>query len=269
MKKPLIIAITSITVVFILMFQLYEHTEIIDDIVEPIAKITGIGKQMVERKIERKAKEAEDAKAEEVVQANKTKEDELARELAQKQRLEELNKNRRDSVKRADSVLLAKANKKKKLFNSVVDTAQLMALTTKLEDKNAEPVKKKKSLFNSSSQEPEQIKTEGIPGKEKVQFFTAKIHGVQKFNNNDEVTFRLAQKVNLNGNLIPENVVFKAKANVFDEKIYFIVKTIHDQPVQAENYGADGKGIAIKTDYHIKGGYLLSDGLEMKFGFVN
>jgi hypothetical protein len=268
MKKPLIIAITSITVVFILMFQLYEHTEIIDDIVEPIAKITGIGKEMVERKIERKAKEAEDAKAEEV-QANQNKENELAQALAQKQRLEELNKNRKDSVKRADSILLAKANKKKKLFNSSVDTAQLLAMTTKLEDRKVEPVKKKKSLFNSSSEEPEQIKTEGISSKEKVQFFTAKIHGVQKFNNNDEVTFRLAQKVNLNGNLIPENVVFKAKANVFDEKIYFIVKTIHDTPIQAENYGTEGKGIAIKTDYYIKGGYLLSDGLEMKFGYVN
>jgi hypothetical protein len=176
-----------------------------------------------------------------------------------------------DSIRVADSLLvvrIAQANKpKKKLFNSVVDTMALYEAKMRAIAETAEAAKpKKRKLFNSSSDE-QVIANSSEGDKNVIKYFQAKIHGAQKFKNDDEVTLRTAQETVINGTTVPANLTFKAKVNIFDERIHFIVKKINDVSLKAENYSNGETGVSISKDIILKEGYLMSDGVDVRFGF--
>jgi hypothetical protein len=264
MKKYIIVGSVSIIFAIILIIQLYENADIpfVDEMVEAVASKTGLGKDMVQHKTEQKKIEA-DKKSEAEKPSEKTPEDQIVK------------LPNYDSIRRVDSLLqikkLAEEKRKKPLFNSQVDSTVLKAINRRndsLARVAAEPPKKKKKLFNSASEEtPGLVKESEKPV---MKFFTAKIKDNQKFNHNDEVMFRLADNLTINGKTIPANTVFTAKANVFEDRIHFILKKIEAVPIKAENYTTgDEQGIPIKPELRLKNDYLLSAGTVIKFGYLN
>jgi hypothetical protein len=263
MKKYIIVGSVSIIFAIVLIIQLYENADIpfVDEMVEAVAQTTGLGKNMVEHKTEQRKIEAE-KKSEEQKSVNPSEE-------------QIVKLPNYDSIRRVDSISqirkLAEAKTKKPLFNSQVDSTVLKAINRRndsLARIAAEPPKKKKKLFNSASDEkPGVIKESDKPV---LKFFIAKIKDNQKFNHNDEVSFRLADNLTINGTTIPANTVFTAKANVFEDRIHFILKKIETVSIKAENYiNKDEQGIPITPDLRLKNDYLLSAGTDIKFGYLN
>lgn len=264
MKKYLIISLTSITLAIILITQLYKNTDIefVDAIVENTTNALGINPEFVEQKVERK-KEEEVKRTEAlakpiVVPVEPTINPEAI--ALEKKRIE-------------DSIAQSELAKKKKLFNVQVDDAAVKKLRDEAklaeEKRKADSlmlasVPKKKPLFNAVV--TEQATSSQNTTNPKLEFFEAKVHGSQKFNDNQEVLFRTSKPVNIQGKTVPENFVFKAKANVFDGKVSFIIKSINDLQVNGENYYNNNPGIPITSDLKLGPDYVLSDGAVMRFG---
>jgi SanA protein len=237
----------------IMIASVYKNLDIkfVEEIVESVAQAVGV---------ETVKMEVKKAEVEEII-----KKIELAKAQTKPVFVKPLSA---DSIRRADSIQviqLAELSKpKRKLFNSVIDSAALKASLVKTAELTAPP--KKKKLFNSSSDEAA-IATQTSEVNKPLRFFQAKIHGSQKLNNDDEVTLRTASATVINGEAIPANLTFTAKVNVFDQRIHFIVKKINDISLKAENYSNDEAGISLSKDLILNGGYLLTDGMEVRFGY--
>lgn len=265
MKKYLIISLSSITLAIILITQLYKNTDIdfVDSIVENTTEALGISPEFVEKKVERK-KEEEVKRTEALV-----KPIEVPQETQANPEILALNKQRME-----DSIARVQAEaKKKKLFNVQVDEtainkikeeARLAEEKRKADSLALATAPKKKPLFNAVVSE--QTSAASSASNTKLEFFEAKVHGSQKFNDNQEVLFRTAKPVTIQGKTVPENFVFKAKANVFDGKVSFVLKSINDLQVSGENYHNNHPGIPITSELKLGTDYILSDGAVMRFG---
>lgn len=268
MKKYLIFSIGSITISIILVIQLYKTADIgfVDAIVESTTNALGVKSTFVEKKIERK-KQEEAIKVETVTNPLaelRTKEDE-ATNIKNEERLKTIS----DSI-----ALVEKEKSTKKIFNLKVDEVAInkikveeqLKIKAKRESDSlillAEATKpKKKSLFNSNIAATEKKSTET-----NLVFFEAKVHGSQKFNDNQSVTFRTSNAVTIGSKTLPQNYVFNTKANVFDGKVHFVLKDIDSAPVNGENYASDQPGQAITSEMKLGSSYMVSDGMMVKFG---
>lgn len=269
-KKGLIIATVSIAISITLMITVYETTPILDDVVENVAEVLGTKTEKMIAKEEKKIQEEKavienqgtdltDLKVNEPIQLDSAQ---LVAEEKRKQ----------------DSIVLAKEAERRKIFNTKIDekAAQRIALEEKMKAEaqrktdslaaiavaEASKPQKKKSLFNTGT-------TGNVTGKgeNNLQFFDAKVHGTQKFQHNEVVEFRTSTAIKLGSQEIPPNVVFSAKANVFDGKVHFIVKSINNVSTSAENYSNTLPGLTLTPDMKLGSGYLMSDGVVLKFGY--
>ncbi|HEV8514605.1 MAG TPA: hypothetical protein VGQ59_15085, partial [Cyclobacteriaceae bacterium] len=149
LSKPIIIALSSIVASIILITQLYEYTdiEIVDKIVETVAKNTGLGTGLVAKKVEEKARKNEEEKKEVVITEPAP--------VETTQIDEEEEKRKVDSVLFAQELEKEKAKKKKVVFNTVIDSAVAVRPEIPKKDSVAvvEKPKKKKKLFNGSEDE--------------------------------------------------------------------------------------------------------------------
>jgi len=226
MKKYLIIAVSSIALSVVIVIQLYKTTDIqfIDDIVEASTKALGVKPAMVAKKIERKEQERKAVAAQQeslIVELPEIPLDSVVSEIPAQT----------DSLSLIAEVEVKKAPKKS-VFNTVidktvtappVDSSQIVA-------KKEEPVKPKRKLFNTTI-DKEEAPAAASGSEANLLFFDAAAHGAQKFEHNQEVTFRTTHEVTVAGKTVPSNYVFKAKANVFDGKVHFIVKALQESTI--------------------------------------
>lgn len=265
--RAIVITSSLSVILLILSIQTYKHYDIqfVNDIVESTATTLGIGSSLVEEKIEKKKEIFESEK--------RTSQNVTPKKVVIKLDSATIAKQKEDSLANVKAV--AVAEKKKNLFNTQEDRALLKQLETQrmaekakrtadsilLAEQTAKDMKakKKKALFNSSM-------ADGEVSSNKI-FFSAKVLGSQKFADNQEVSFRTSEPVDLNGITLPENFVFTAKANVFDNKIHFVVRTLNSVPVSCENYTNSTRGMALKDEFkYNESSYLLSDGMMVTFG---
>lgn len=268
MKKYLIVSVVSITLSVILITQLYKNTDIafVDAIVENTTSALGIKSEVVEQKIERKRVEAETAKMAEII---------IPKE-APPEPVEETRPITEDPTSarvKLDSLSrLEKEQNMKKIFNAKIDNTAIekikeeerIAREKAIADSLAlasQP--KKKSLFNAVVEEN---LNKPNSKEETLQYFEAKVHGSQKFSDNQEVLFRTSTEIVVKGKVIPANYVFRAKANVFDGKFHFIVKSIDSILIHGQNYSNSTPGMLIGSEAQFNDGYLISDGMTLKFG---
>lgn len=268
MKKYLIISVISITLSVILITQLYKNTDIpfVDAIVENTTSALGIKSEVVEQKIERKRIEAETSNIAEIIIPKETAPT-LAEETKPIAEDPAAARVKLDSLSR-----LEKEQSMKKIFNAKIDNSAIekikeeerLAREKAIADSLAlasQP--KKKSLFNAVVEDKVNKVT---TNEEALQYFEAKVHGSQKFSDDQEVLFRTSTEIVVKGKVIPANYVFRAKANVFDGKFHFIVKSIDSISIHGQNYSNSTPGMLIGSEAQFNDGYLISDGMTLKFG---
>lgn len=270
MKKYLILSIASIVISIVLITQLYKNTDIafVDAIVENTTSALGIKSEVVEKKVERKRLESESAKAIETNIPLPVPDDsqEVESEVVESDPI--AARVKLDSISRIE-----KEKSMKKIFNAKIDTEalekakqeELLARQKAIEDSIALASKpKKKPLFNAvvENQKTINASTEAV-----LQYFEARVHGSQKFSDNQEVLFRTTQEIIINGKVIPTNYVFSAKANVFDGKFHFVIKKIDNIVIEGQNYINTSPGMPISPESKFNDAYIVSDGMPLKFGY--
>lgn len=265
-KKGLIIATLCIAASIALMFTVYEVTPILDPVVENVAKALGTKTEKMIKKEKQQEEQAIEEESgnifNEIPKVEEKFVDSVSIQMEQK-RVE-------------DSIIQAKELEKRKLFNAKIDekAAQRLLVEKQLEEEArkkadsmalalaaAEATKpKRKPLFNTT------VNSATVKSENTIQYFDAKVHRTQKFQDNDVVEFRTSSPVKLGANEIPANYVFTAKANVFDGKVHFIVKNINNVAANVENFTNNSPGLPISNEMKLGSAFLISDGLTVKFG---
>lgn len=279
MKKYIFISLGSIASSIILIVVLYNNVDIplVDQLVETTTKALGVTPNMVQEKIERREEIAQQKVVPIVIKEIDEPEIDPAQELA----LAQAQAAEKAKLK-ADSLAVVEKNKSeknKKLFNAQVDEE----LAKKLENDRilAEQAKrisdsialaskpkeeKKRKLFNASVQEPAPNSPTPNSG---IVYMEAKVHGSQKFADNDVVSFRLTKPVTYAGITFPENMVFTTKANIFDGRIHFMLQKIDNTEVKGQCYDKGQEGIVISSAMKQGDNLILSDGSPITFGLKN
>jgi len=269
-KKGLIIATVSIAISITLMITVYETTPILDEVVENVAEVLGTKTEKMIKK--------EEQKIEEEKTAIKNQGTDLAELNVNEPILMDSAQLLAQEKRKQDSIVLAKETERRKLFNAKIDekAAQRLAIEEKMKAEAQRKVdslaaiavaeaakpQKKKNLFNTGT-----TGNNGGKADNSLQFFDAKVHGTQKFQHNEVVEFRTGSAIKLGSQEIPPNVVFSAKANVFDGKVHFIVKSINNVATSAENYSNNSPGLILTPDMKLGSDYLMSDGVVLKFTY--
>lgn len=257
--------------VTVMVFNVYKNIDIkfIDEVVEAGYALAGVKSDKMIKKEEvriEKIKEIEKKEQEFEKQFSApivlTKQEAIAPEVAN------------PVIEQPKNEKLFTSAPKENLFNSQVDEAAVKALELKKANEQriadslalAATKPKKRNLFNADDSGSQNIS--GNNESKEIQYFKAKVHNTQTFNNDDVLTFRTSEAVDINGTTIPENFVFTAKANVFEERITFKVKEIKSVAVKGENYTNKVAGMPIRDENHDKNDFIVSDGFTVTFGII-
>lgn len=256
--------------VTVMVFSVYKNLDIkfIDEVVEAGYSLAGVKTEKMIKK--------EEVRIEKIKEIEK-KEQEFEKQFSSPIVLAKMDEPKvvveEPKPAEPENEKLFKSTQKENMFNSQVDEAAVKALELKKikEQRTADSLTalaskpKKRNLFNADDSGSQS--STNADNKE-ILYFKAKVHNTQSFNNDDVLTFRTAEPIDINGTVIPENFVFSAKANVFEERITFKVKEIKSHLVKGENYTNKIAGIPIKEENHDKDNFIVSDGFTVTFGII-
>lgn len=280
MKKNILIGTVLFTVLILMTFQLYRTRDIqfLDDIVEATTETIGIKSELVEAKKQRKIERERNLVIPRIEPSDST----LMAEKLQRMReeLEQMEflriQARRDSIRMAflaDSIAFAEkrnsikfVKKTSEVTPAKEEAVEAVPAVAMVDSAAIQPTKKspftiKRKVVKTASVSPPVASNT-------TKSFAAIIHGAQKVVDEGDVMIRLVEDATIGSQTIPSNTILKAKVNVFDNRFYFVINELEKQPIDAEGYGADNqKGLAIKDENKLRGGYLLANGVSVNFKY--